>query len=614
MNQSVFKRRVYVIGLALAAVSTMFIFRLVTLHFSDKIVVSEDSTTELHRGYIKDRNGYILALSIEKDSLFVNPEEIDDPDRTSRALSPLLKMPSGSILQKLQKKKRFVWLKRKMDDTEAEGIRRLGIRGLDFKKEYKRVYPHGKLAAATVGFVGIDNNGLDGIEYGFDDMLSGGKQGGGPDTAGDGFGHNIILTIDRLIQHYAEQEIEKAVVTYRAKQGAVLVVEVKTGRILALAKYPSFNPNNYYTYPSFSYRNFSVIDSFEPGSTFKIISMASVLEHQPQAANAYYTCRGYIDIADTRINCTGVHGRVGINDIIRHSCNVGVIEMMKALTKKNFHDTIVKFRFGRKTGVELPGETEGILREVKKWSGLSKYSMSIGHEVSVTSLQMAAAFCAIANDGIYIAPSIIDSITDREGRVIRKIGPVTVGRVATRESCAKLMKLMRGVVTGGTGQKAASAYYCVVGKTGTSQKFIRAKGYSDRVLSSFIGLAPCSEPAVCILVIIDDPADKLSGGLIATPVFSNIVDRVLVQHGVNKKRVAARDPVVKIIPPAAFDGKRMPNFSGMRLPEALPLLIQIKKKASCSYSIQGSGRVYVQNPAPGTSLDAGVDVILYLKE
>jgi cell division protein FtsI (penicillin-binding protein 3) len=613
MNQTVFKRRVYVTGLIFAVLSSIFIIRLVTLHFFGRVDVSEYKKEEAHRGYIKERSGYILALSIEKNSLFANPEEIKNPVETARILSTYLRIPSENIVQKLNRKKRFVWLKRKLEDSTVQEIRKIGIQGLYFKKEYKRVYPHGELAANIVGFVGVDNNGLAGIEYSFDDPLSARKIGMRPLDAGDGFGYSITLTIDRFIQYIAEREIEKAVGKYRAKQGAVLVLEVQTGRILALAKYPSFNPNLYSKYPSFSLRNFSVIDSYEPGSTFKIISLVSMLEHNPKIVNNFYTCRGYIDIADVRINCTGVHGRVNMNDIIRYSCNVGIIEAMKTITKKNLHDTLVKFRFGQKTGEELPGETEGIIRELNKWSGLSKYSMSIGQEVSVTSLQLAAALSAIANGGIYTAPSIIESIQDHDGIVVRRFKPAIRGRVASASTCEKVMKMMAGVVASGTGQKAGSKFYCVAGKTGTSQKFIRATGYTDRVLSSFIGLAPCSDPAVCILVIIDDPADKLSGGLIATPVFSSIIDRVLAHLAVKRQHISAQYPVEKISRKASFIGETMPDFSGMRLPDALPLLIEIKKRTTVKYTIHGSGRVYGQSPATGSGLGSGGEIILYLK-
>jgi cell division protein FtsI/penicillin-binding protein 2 len=614
MNQKVFKRRVYITGLLFTVLSLAFIVRLFNLHFSNKVIVSNENGTEYHRGYIRDRNGFILAISIEKNSLFANPEEIQNPEETARIVSKLLQIPPETIRGKFNKKKRFIWIKRKIDDAVADEIRKIDMPGLYLKKEYKRVYPHEGLASNIVGFVGIDNNGLAGIEYSFDDTLSARDAMAVPFFTGKNFGRSITLTIDRFIQHSAEKEIEKAVALYRAKQGTVLVLEVKTGRILAMAKTPGFNPNRYYEYPPFTLRNFSFIDSFEPGSTMKMISLSSILENNPAMANNRYTCSGWIDISDARINCTGVHGTIGMDDIIRYSCNVGVIQAVKGIKKTNLYDTLTKFRFGMKTGIELPGETEGILRGWNKWSGLSKFSIAIGQEISVTALQLAAAFSAIGNGGVYIAPSIIESIEDHDGKVVRTFRPAAGKRIISKKISEKLIHLMRGVVVSGTGQRAGSAYYCVAGKTGTSQKFIKARGYSDRVLASFIGLAPCEDPAVCILVVIDDPADKLSGGQIATPVFAGLIDKVLFRLGVKKQRLKTRDPIHRSNRQARFDGKTMPDFNGLRISESLSALIEMKKQYHIQYSINGTGTVYSQQPAPGARLEQAMELQLYLKE
>ncbi len=614
MNQKVFKRRVYSAGLIFALLSLAFIVRLINLHFSSRIVVPDTDKQEVRRGSISDRNGYLLALSVEKYSVFANPEEIQKPEETARTLSRLLSMPADTVLARLRKKKRFIWIKRKIEDSEADELRRIGLPGLYLKKEYRRMYPHEGLASNIVGFVGVDNNGLAGIEYNFDGVLSSPGDGAAEGAGGVSFGKNITLTIDRFIQHHAEREIDNAVARYRAKQGAVLVLEVKTGRILAMAKSPGYDPNRYYEHSPFSLRNFSFIDSFEPGSTMKIISLASMLERNPSTVNRQYTCRGWADIADVRINCTGVHGTIDMADIIRHSCNVGVIEAVKGIRKKDLYETLVKFGFGRKTGVELPGETEGILRPWEKWSGLSKFSMAIGQEIAVTSVQLAAAFCAVANGGVYITPSIIESIESHDGTAIRSFKPAVRERIISRSISRKLMAMMRGVVAGGTGQKAGSAYFCVAGKTGTSQKFIRARGYSDRVLSSFIGIAPCEDPAVCILVIIDDPADKLSGGQIATPVFANLVDRVLTRQGARGQVLKTAAPVPKKMKKADFDGSTMPDFRGMRMPESVELLVQMKKRYAVRYSLHGTGRVFSQRPLPGAPLEDSVLVVLDFRE
>ena len=612
MNQKVFKRRVYIAGILFAVLAVSFIIRLFNLHFSSDIVVSRNRKSETHRGYIRDRGGYLLALSIEKNSLFANPEEIRNPEETAQTVASILRISPDEVLKKLKKKKRFIWIRRMIDDDEAGRIGKIGIPGLYFKKEYRRVYPAGGLASNIIGFVGIDNNGLGGIEYSFDDDLMGRTQGGGQ-SGSVRFGRNITLTIDRYIQYQAEKEIGKALEQNRARQAAVVVMEVKTGRVLAFAKAPGFDPNRYSEYAAFPLRNFSFIDSFEPGSTMKIMSLAAMLERRPAVTRQRYTCNGFIDIADARINCTGVHGTIGMDDIIRYSCNMGVIQAMKGLRKKDLYDTLKKFRFGTPAGIELPGETAGILRSPDKWSGLSKYSMAIGHEVSVNSIQLASAFCAVANGGVYMAPAIIESIEERDGTTVRQFAPAARGRVIRKDTAAQLLKMMRGVVTGGTGQRAASAYYCVAGKTGTSQKFVRARGYSDRVLASFVGVAPCEDPQVCILVVIDDPADKLSGGQIATPVFAALVDRVLVRMGAGARRVKGL-PLLRSERARPYTDQSMPDFSGRGLAESLELLLDIEKARGASYSLHGTGRVYRQKPDAGARLEEGARIDLYLKE
>ncbi len=614
MNQTAFKRRVYIAGFFFALLSLGFIVRLFNLHFSPRVVLPDDMKPDARRGAIYDRDGFILALSIKSHSLFANPEEISDPEGTARAVSRVLGVSPDSILEKLKKNRRFVWIRRKMDDESAGEIRKLRLPGLHFRKEYRRVYPHEGLASNIVGFVGVDNEGLAGIEYSFDAALSGREGGFRREADGLVFGRDISLTIDRYIQEKAGREIEEAVARHGAKQGSVVVMEVKTGRILAMAKSPGFDPNRFHSSSPFALRNFSFIDSYEPGSTMKIISLASILTRRPSLADKRYECAGYIDIADVRINCTAVHGTLGMKDVMRHSCNVGVIKAIRGLRKKDLFATLETFRFGRRTGLELPGETEGILRPVEKWSGLSKYSIGIGQEISVTSVQLAAAFAAIANGGVYIAPTIIESITEHDGASVRSFAPAVKGRVVTRAVAENLIGMMRGVVEGGTGTAARSARFCVAGKTGTSQKFVRAKGYSDRVLASFIGVAPCEDPVVCVLVVIDDPADKQSGGRIAAPVFGRLIDPILIRLGAGAPLVRAETPVRAPLEKPVFDGRTMPDFSGKRLPEALGLLVEMRRTIGVRYAIRGSGRVVEQRPAPGTRLKSGAEVLLFFME
>jgi len=614
MDTKVFKRRVYVSALLVLFVSVLFLIKLFYLHFTSPILVPGKPGPDYRRGFIKDRDGYILAMSIETDSLFVNPEEMSDPVKSAKNLSGIVSIPSEILIEKFTREKRFVWIKRKLDDKTVLKIKRLGIKGLHFRKENKRVYPQGNLASNLTGFVGIDNRGLEGIEYYYDGLLSGMDSSGNSSEGQVVHGKNIILTIDRFIQDSAYKAIKKAVLRHSAKQGAIVILDVKSGRILAAAKYPDYNPNYYYFSSQEMKRNFTIIDSFEPGSTMKIISLASILENAPNTINSRYKCKGSIQIGDTVINCTGVHGDVGIPEIISHSCNVGIIEAAKKIKKEDLYSTLYRFGFGRKTGIELPGEADGILRPVSGWSGLSKYSMSFGNELSVTSIQLVAAFGAIANGGIYTVPGIIESIEDYEGNVIQEFYTRTKGRVVKKSIARYLMKMMRGVITKGTGKKAATAYYDVVGKTGTSKKFFRKGGYySDRLVSSFIGIAPYKTPEICVLVVVDEPADRKSGGTVAAPAFADVVSRILPQMGVKKKYMKARLPFAAKKNIYRFDRVRMPDFRGMRLSSSVKLLSDIQKLYGAQYSFSGTGKVYAQSPKPGVRLKKGEKLLLMLR-
>jgi len=612
MHRDKVKLRVYVTGLLIFGAALYIIVTLFRLHFSPRIVVGDNGGPALRRGFIRDRAGNYLAMSVERESLFANPRQVKDPAATAAALSPILGISRDIIEERLRRGKRFVWLKRKMDDAAAEKVRALGLPGLTFRKEMQRVYPAGPLAANLLGFVGIENRGLEGLEYRFEELLSG-ERVIDPAAGELRAGYNVVLTLDRFVQHQAEAGIGEAVRATGAKQGTVLVMEVKTGRVLAIGKYPSFDPNFYQLYTADQRRSYTVTDSFEPGSTMKIIAMALLLELFPNL-DRRYLCRGAVEVADTVINCIGVHGSVGPEDIIRHSCNSGMIQAMHAATKKAYHDHLRLFGFGARTGVELPGESEGILRPLKSWSGLSKYSMSIGQEISVTSLQLAAAFSAIGNGGVLMVPSLIESIERDDGTKAQSFFPRSRGRVIKRETADRLLKMMKLAVEKGTAHRAAIAYYIIIGKTGTAQKS-RASGgyYTDRETAIFVGLAPFNDPEICILVVIDEPANA-SGGAVAAPVFARVAERILPFLGTRTRYLSTRGELKHGTVRARFDGVTMPDLRGLSMAEAIQVLAPARNKFAVSAAYTGSGRVFHHEPVAGTKLEHRGTVRVFLKE
>ena len=614
MNKTLFKRRIYITGLVLSVVMFFFTIRLFNLHFSDKIILHESTPIDTGRGMITDRNGYILAISIEVDSLYANPEEIKDPDSAASALSPVIGIPAAEIRHRLAKKARFVWIKRKLDDRVAASVRRLGIRGLHFLKEYRRAYPYRELAANVLGFAGVDNNGLEGIEYRYNSLLSGRDEIVTDEISRKVYQKkNLKLTIDRYIQHVAEEELDSAMKAHGATQGAVIILEVGTGRILAVAKRPGYDPNRYYRYGSSTIANFSIIDSFEPGSTLKLFAMASLLEYRPGALNGSYFCSGKVEVNGVVINCLHKHGKLDIYGVIRESCNSGVIQSVKTLEKKEVYKTLKNFGFGELTGIELPGEAAGILRPVSKWSGLSKYSMSIGHEISVTSVQLVAAVGAIANGGIYVYPSIIEAIEKPDGTVVRGFYPRSKGRVMKQEHARVVRYMMRDVVKNGTGRRAGSVYYEIAGKTGTSQKFIMAEGaYSDRNVSSFVGFAPYGSPRICMVVVLDDPVDRVTGGGSAAPVFARITDRILPYLGVGGADGSSAS--IKSTSKLVYRSRGiMPDLRGMTVSQVSLMLRALEDETGIKYYIRGSGRVYGQRPEPGVVLTKNGTVLVYMR-
>jgi len=613
--KNVFNRRVVIMGALFLGAAGFFIVRLGMLHFSDRIQTPEPPLRHeyVRRGYIKDSHGAILSMSIDARSLYANPQEIDNPEDVASKLAPLLGVTEQYVLQRVTRHgKRFVWVKRKLSEQTADSVAALDMKGLHFKKEYLRVYPYGSLAANLIGFTNADNVGMEGVEYKFDDTLSTYEDFFFQSNEGDfRCGNSVVLTIDRVVQHAAEKTVRAAVVQTGAKQGVVIISEVKTGKILALAKYPTYDPNNYRAYSSEYRNNFTVSEPYEPGSTMKIFSAAAWLTGRQKGARERWKCDGGIDVMDEHINCTGVHGLVDMYDVIRYSCNVGVVSAMKDLSAGYLYTTFRGFGFGERTTKDIAGESPGVLRELKAWSGLSKYSVAIGQEISVTSLQLAAAYGAIANDGVYFQPYLVQAVEDSNGNVIERTVPKVKGRVVSPEVARVLKGMLSNVVERGTGKNAAPLYYHAAGKTGTAQKSRNGHYVKDLDIASFAGIVPYENPDLCIIVIIDEPKGVTGGSVVAAPYFAQIADRVLPYRGVtlSVKKNAPPLPVSETV----WNGNAVPDFTGRQLFDSVKLLASIQTKYPITYSVEGTGRVVKQTPLPGTPFTASTAITLYCK-
>lgn len=497
------------------------------------------------RGVIYDKEGRDLAVSIEADSIYANPIEIENPLKTAGAISSVLQLDKMKLYRELEHEKGFVWIKRKVTPDEAEAVESLNLKGIRFLKEERRFYPKRELAARTIGFVGMDNHGLSGVEYFGDDYLKGKSERIviEKDALGRGLnfskeyggitekGYDLRLTIDEVIQYIAEKELAAQVTKYKAKGGTAIVMDPFTGEVLAMADQPQFNPNSFAQYREKDWRNKIVSDNFEPGSIFKLILSAAVLEEKMAGKDDIFFCEnGELEIGRIVIHEAKGHkyNWLTLKEIIGKSSNIGAVKLAQNLGAERFYDYILKFGMGSKTGINLPGESTGKLRDIKEWSGISLASISFGQEISVTPLQIVTAVSAMANGGLLMRPRIVKSV-EKDGMVLEEFKPEVIRRVVSEKTCREITEILEYVVKSGTGQKAAIGGYSVAGKTGTAQKADEGKkGYSeDKYMSSFVGYVPSKKPRLVIMVGIDEPEGFAWGGEVAAPVFREIARQSL---------------------------------------------------------------------------------------
>ncbi len=559
-------------------------------------------------------------------------------------LAPVLRVPERELHALLTGSRSFVWLKRKLPPAVAADVKALREPGLGFLDEPLRLYPNRELAAQVVGFEGVEG-GLEGIERAFDAELGGrpGKAIAGRDGLGREVvtqqvlqpstpGHGVMLTIDRTIQYLAEREIDAAYRRTRSRAAMAVVMDPRTGDLLAVAIRPTFNPNTFRDVPSpETWRNRAVTDPFEPGSTFKIILAAAALdEGVVRPDDRIFGEHGSITIASTTINDWKKFGWLTFGEVLQNSSNVGSIKVGQALGRERYHRYMTGFGFGAPTGVGLPGESRGLLRDPQRWSALSLPTMSIGQEVSVTALQLVAAVGAVANGGTLMQPRLVRAVFDSTGREVRRVEPQAVRQVISAETARTLGRMLVRVVEAGTGHYAAIPGYEVAGKTGTAQKLDPATRRYSRApgVLSFVGYAPADDPRFVMLVLLDEPKNEQWGSEAAAPIFAAIGRDVLrylevapadaqpvqlVTGTPGEARVeTAEGAPLRVVPavvrPAADGARTMPDLRGQTLRQALVVLEPLRVEVE----LAGQGRVVEQAPAPGDSLEAGTVARLVL--
>jgi cell division protein FtsI (penicillin-binding protein 3) len=618
------------------------------------------------RGIIYDRNMRALAMSVPVKSAFAVPVEIADESLAARLLAGVLGVPQDVLETRMASSRSFVWISRKLPPEKVEAIEGLNLKGIYFQDENQRFYPKRDLAAHVLGFVDPDEKGLAGIEYQLDSQIRGKSEkivvmadarqrwfDGG--EAQRERGANVVLTLDEKIQYIAQRELHAAIEKTHAMAGSVVVMNPNTGEILAMANWPRFNPNVASEVPAESRMNRAVSALYEPGSTFKLITLAAAFDQDITRPNEVFDCEnGAIYIAGHRIRDHKPFGLLNVAGILAQSSDVGAIKIAVRLGPQRFYEYIRAFGFGAPTGVDLPGESKGLLHRLENWSAISIGSVSMGQEIGVTPIQLITAVSAIANGGLLIKPLVVQQIKRGE-QVLPTPAALSAAeprRVIRPETAATLRRLMEGVVLNGTGTLARLDGWTAAGKTGSAQKIDPVTGrYSPtQLIASFTGFAPISNPAVSILVSLDSPVGLREGGQVAAPVFKRVAEQVLSYLGVPRdvplnprlmqaayrRQIASEATTLEDFSPADFSGQpdappvasnqaepepkshapevtmaadeggdiSLPDFSGKTMREVTEICLRLGLEPL----LVGSNLAVEQRPEAGTQVRRGAKV------
>lgn len=598
------------------------------------------------RGTIFDRNGRELAVSFLAKSLYVDPEEFrktnQNVDAVAALLAPVLGMKESDIKASLDAEGRFIWIKRTLDPEVSDQVRGLikehDIKGLAFVEESKRYYPNDKLAAQVIGFVGTDDIGLDGLEMSLDGTIRGSLSKHTVNTDNHGVpifksifsfapprqGKNVYLTLDSTIQFIVEEALDKAMASTNSAGATVIVMNPRTGDILAMANRPTFDPNQFYKYGPENWKNRAVANIYEPGSTFKSVVAAAAVQEGLVYPDERFVDNGYVEVSGRRIkNWSGEsYGSITFTDIIKNSINTGFVQVGMRLGAARLTNYARAFGFGQSTNIELPGEADGILFKPEDMRDSDIATMSIGQSIAVTPLQLITAVSAIANDGVLLKPHIIKEIHNEDGSIYSASSTQVVRQVISLDASRTLISMLEKVVSEGGGKKASVKGYRIAGKTGTAEKLREGGGgyLSGRYIASFVGFAPVEDPQITVLVVLDDPKGIYYGGEIAAPVAGEIFAKVLRYLNVHPQpslfTIPAK-PNNKVVTTPATSSDRpipagkavVPNLQGKTIREAGELLA----KAGLTMMPEGTGVAVSQSVQPNTIIDAGSEIKVYFQ-
>ena len=573
-------------------------------------------TVQPQRGSIYSCNHTLLAGSATAESIVAIPPEIDDIEETARMLAPLLDMKADVLRDKMEKSQFEIFLKRKVDDDVALAVKALKLPGIRTKIETKRFYPGGNLASHVLGFVGIDE-GLEGLEFQYEKELKGEKgyvvyeadaKGRELPDAIQAYlppvnGYDLVLTIDEVIQHIVEKELDQAMIDFAPECAGVIAVDPKTGGILALAARPDFYPEKYGEYSTGTWRNPLIGNSFEPGSTFKLATISAALEENIVTLDDGYFCKGFFTASGRNIKCwSSGHGSQTIRQVLWNSCNPGFMYMGTKLGKEKLFDYIRAYGYGSKTGVDLPGENPGILFNVKTMSNADLAVTSFGQGNAVTPIQQVMAAAAIANGGKLMRPMLVKEIRDENGDLVKEFEPNFLRQVITEATATELSEALAEGVQQGSGVFAMVDGYRFAGKTGTAEKIAPGGGYLNNIyILSYVGYGPVADPRIAVYVFVDGATKGPNwGGQVAGPIFKRVVSQVM-QYWNIPPGDEDLDPVLPL-------EAQVPNFFNMTREQA----IGRAGDEGFSLRIEGEGELVTgQIPVAGASVPYGATIIIY---
>lgn len=656
--------RLFAIGGLFALAYGILISRAVFFHLKDNDEVSRVAMRQYRtavkksteRGKILDAVGREMAINIPSESVYADPRFVTNPAVVAKGLSRIIGMDEAKLTKLLSSNRRFVWIKRGLSHKEVELINEGNFPGIFLMSENGRSYPNAELAASVLGMVGVDATGLSGVEFQYNDYMllnplddeKYGRDARGhiylspSSSEGAEKFNNLELTIDKTIQFIAEKELSGAVRSSKAKAGIIIVLDPRNGDVLAMSNFPSFDPNDFEKKSPDAWKNKAIADVYEPGSTFKTIVVSAALDKKIVGRNQIFDCsEGTFKVGKVAIKDAHPHKKLSVADIIKVSSNVGAAQIGTKVGKENLYKFIKGFGFGKITGVDIPGESAGILSQPNTWSDMQLATISFGHGIGATPLQMAVAFASVVNGGELLMPHVVKRIIDNENKVVYERQKEIVGNPISRETSVTMRELLERVVgEDGTGVLAASAEYLVGGKTGTAQKASSEGGYlKDKYYSSFIGFAPVGDPRVVVYVGIDEPQGYYYGGQVAAPVFKEVTEKVLkyanvpsdpalnkyVHLGATKEQLIAdglafnddadepKESDLKKNEDGPLDQKvqlvesgmwMVPDFTGLTIKDVM----EVVRESKINLKFVGSGIAVRQSLSEGTVVPSGADV------